>query len=110
MNALLTGQVDVINNVDFKTETLLNANPNTQLFEVTGNQHYTFPMHVDAAPFNDLNVRKALKYAINRQEMVDKILQGHGSVGNDSPIGRQTSISMPTCRRRAMTPTRPPST
>ena len=34
-----------------------------------------------------MNVRKALKHAINRQEMVDKILQGHGKVANDHPIG-----------------------
>jgi peptide/nickel transport system substrate-binding protein len=32
-------------------------------------------------------VRRALKYGLDRQEMVDKILQGHGTVGNDSPIG-----------------------
>lgn len=87
MNALLTGQVDAINRIDFKTENLLRANPNLRIQEVTGNQHYIFPMLTDLAPFNDVNVRKALKYAINRQEMVDKILQGHGMVGNDSPIG-----------------------
>ena len=44
-------------------------------------------MLTDNAPFNDVNVRRALKYGINRQEMVDKILQGHGAVGNDTPIG-----------------------
>jgi peptide/nickel transport system substrate-binding protein len=87
MNALLTGQVDVINDIDFKTETLLTANPNTQIFEVTGNQQFTFPMLTDVAPFNDVNVRRAIKHAVNRQEMVDKILLGHGRVGNDSPIG-----------------------
>jgi len=32
-------------------------------------------------------VRKALKYGINRQELVDKILFGHGAVANDTPIG-----------------------
>ncbi|NKB29244.1 MAG: peptide ABC transporter substrate-binding protein [Rhodobacteraceae bacterium] len=87
MNALLTGQVDVINDIDFKTESLLDANPATSVFEVTGNQQFTFPMHTDTAPFSDNNVRKALKFSIKRQEMVDKILQGHGRVGNDSPIG-----------------------
>jgi len=87
MNALLTGQVDVINDIDFKTEPLLKANPNTQIFEVTGNQQFTFPMHTDTAPFSDVNVRKALKHALDRQDMVNKILLGHGSVGNDSPIG-----------------------
>ena len=87
MNALLTGQVDAINRIDFKTEALLKANPNVRIQEVTGNQHYTFPMLTDVAPFNDMNVRKALKHGINRQELVDKVLLGHGQVGNDSPIG-----------------------
>lgn len=87
MNALLTGQVDVINRIDVKTESLLKANPNIEIFEVTGNQHYTFPMLTNIAPFDDINVRKALKYSIDRQEMVDKILRGHGRVSYDNPIG-----------------------
>lgn len=87
MNALLTGQVDVINRIDFKTEALLKANPNTRIQEVTGNQQYTFPMLSKTAPFDDVNVRRALKYGIDRQEMVDKILLGHGQIGNDTPIG-----------------------
>ena len=87
MNALMTGQVDTINRIDFKTEALLKANPALRIQEVTGNQHYTFPMHSQTAPFSDVNVRRALKYGINRQEMVDKILLGHGQVGNDTPIG-----------------------
>jgi len=62
MNAVMTGQVDAINRIDFKTEALLNANPALRIQEVTGNQHYTFPMHTQTAPFNDVNVRKALKY------------------------------------------------
>jgi len=87
MNALMTGQVDAVNRVDFKTEPLLRANPNIEIFEVTGNMQYTFPMLTNQAPFDDINVRKALKYGIDRQEMVDKILQGHGMIGNDHPIG-----------------------
>ena len=31
-------------------------------------------------------MRQALKYAINRQELVDKILYGYGTPGNDDPI------------------------
>ncbi len=87
MNALMTGQVDTINRIDFKTEALLKANPNLRIQEVTGNQHYSFPMLTDSAPYNDVNVRRALKYGVNRQELVDKILLGHGAVGNDTPIG-----------------------
>ncbi len=87
MNALMTGQVDVINRIDFKTEALLKANPMIRIQEVTGNQHYTFPMLTKVDPFTDVNVRRALKYGINRQELVDKILLGHGMAANDTPIG-----------------------
>lgn len=44
-------------------------------------------MHTDTAPYDDVNVRLALKYGVNRQEMVDKVLSGFGVVGNDHPIG-----------------------
>ncbi len=87
MNALMTGQVDAVNRVDFKTESLLKANPMVNVFEVTGNQHYTFPMLTGLSPFDNLKVRQALKHSINRQEMVNKVLQGHGAVANDIPIG-----------------------
>lgn len=85
-NGLLTGEIDVINRADLKTAGLLKKRQNLQLFSITGTQIYTFPMHCDVAPFNDVNVRLALKYAVNRQELVDKILYGYGKVANDQPI------------------------
>jgi len=87
MNALMTNQVDAINRVDFKTEALLKRNPSVAVFEVTGNQHFTFPMLTGVKPYDNADVRMALKLAFDRQEMVDKILQGHGAVANDHPIG-----------------------
>ncbi len=87
MNALMTGQVDAVNRIDFKTEALMKANPQIEILEVTGNRHFTFPMLTKVPPFDNVDVRKALKYAINREEMVKKILQGHGRVAYDSPIG-----------------------
>ena len=87
MTALMTNQVDMVSRVDFQTEPLLRANPNIVIAEVTGNQHYTFPMLVAVEPFGNLQVRQALKHVFNREEMVEKILQGHGAVANDHPIG-----------------------
>ncbi len=87
MNALMTEQVDAVNRVDFKIEPLLKANPKINIFEVTGNQQYTFPMLTKVPPFDNVHVRKALKYGVNREEMVKKILHGHGQVANDTPIG-----------------------
>lgn len=45
-------------------------------------------MHCDTAPFDNNDLRLSLKYAINREEMVQKILMGYGSVGNDTPINK----------------------
>jgi len=84
--ALMSGSVDAIDQVDLKTAALLQRAPNVQLLSIAGTQHYTFAMDTRTAPFNDNNVRLALKYAINREEMVEKILFGYGTVGNDHPI------------------------
>jgi peptide/nickel transport system substrate-binding protein len=86
MNALVTGAVDVINRVDLKIINFLARNNAIALEETTGTQHFTIPMFTDTAPFNDNNVRLALKYAIDREAMVRTILGGHGKVGNDTPI------------------------
>ncbi|MCB2116835.1 MAG: ABC transporter substrate-binding protein [Rhodobacteraceae bacterium] len=88
-NALMTGEVDVIDSVDLNTVALLGRAPGIKVLPVAGNQHYVFVMDTRAAPFSDANVRQALKWGIDRQELVDKILQGYGEVGNDLPIGRQ---------------------
>lgn len=85
-NALMTGEVDVINSPDLSTLHLLQRRPGLNLVEVTGTAHYTMPMFCDVAPFKDVNVRRALKYSINRQEVLDKVLRGHGKIANDSPI------------------------
>ena len=86
-NALTTGEVDVMDRVDAKTFSLLARNKNLKVEEVTGTQHYTFPMRADTAPFDNNDVRMALKFAIDREAMVKTVLSGHGSVGNDHPIG-----------------------
>ena len=92
LNARTTGlvskQVDAIDRLDLKTVHLLKRKPGVKIESVAGNQHYTFAMSCNQDPFKDVNVRLALKHAVNRQEFVDKILFGYGTVGNDHPIGQ----------------------
>lgn len=86
MSALQSGQVHMVNSVDPKIANLLDRAPNITVQNVSGRGHYVFIMHTDTPPFDNKELRLALKYAINRQEMVDKILRGYGGVGNDIPI------------------------
>lgn len=87
-NALVTGEVDVIDRVELKTVNLLKRKRGINVLTTEGTQHYTFVMDTRAEPFNDVNVRLALKHAVDRDALVDKVLQGYGSAGNDHPIGR----------------------
>lgn len=86
--AMVSGDLDVIDRPDLKTIDLLARNPDIQITDIAGTQHYTFPMSTNKTPYDDNNVRMAMKHAVNRQELVDKILFGYGTVGNDIPIGR----------------------
>jgi peptide/nickel transport system substrate-binding protein len=85
--ALVSGEVHAIDRLDLKTVGLLGRRPGININSVAGTQHFTFAMSCNQDPYTDVNVRRALKYAINREEMVEKILFGYGSVGNDHPIG-----------------------
>ncbi len=97
-NALTTGQADYINRCDVKTVHLLAKAPGIAIIRVTGTRHFTFPMRCDLAPFKDNNVRLALKYAINREQMLKLILRNYGRLGNDHPIAptqRYFAASLP---------------
>jgi len=85
-NAVMNGEVHAINRVDPKTVHLLGRNPNVNIMETTGTLHYTFPMRVDAAPFDNYDLRMAVKLSVDREALVKKILLGHGALGNDHPI------------------------
>lgn len=85
-NAIMNGDMDAIFRVDPKTVHLLGRNPKVKILETTGTLHYTFPMRVNAAPFDNYDFRMACKLSVDREELVAKILSGHGAVGNDHPI------------------------
>ncbi len=85
-NALITGEVHWIGRPDLKTLNLLERNPDIAISEVTGYGHYVFPMFVDVPPFDNVDVRTALKWAMNREEIAQKIFLGHALPGNDNPI------------------------
>ena len=53
---------------------------------VPGKGHYVMIAHCNTPPFDNNDLRLALKYAVDREEMVQKILSGYGTVGNDTPM------------------------
>ena len=84
--ALQSGQLHIVNKISPKVAGLLSRAPGLSIERVAGRGHYVFVMMCDREPFQTKELRNALKYAIDRKDMVDKILRGYGTVGNDFPI------------------------
>lgn len=84
--ALQGGQVDMINRVEPKIVALIKNLPGITIRSVSGKGHYVFCAQSNTDPYTSADLRLAMKYALNREDMVAKILQGYGTVGNDTPI------------------------
>lgn len=85
-NALKTGQINYMDRVELKTVHLMKKMPGINVDATTATAHYTIPMLVDQKPYNDNNVRMALKLAIDREALLEQVLRGYGELGNDHPI------------------------
>ncbi len=62
------------------------ANPNYKIIKLKAANHRELSMRNDMAPFTDARVRQAVALSLDRSGMVQALLQGYGSVGNDSPF------------------------
>lgn len=81
--ALVTGDVDAVSLIDLKTMALLGRNQNLVIDNVPSASTLTMPMFCDTAPFDNKDVRNALKLSINRDEIIEKIAFGAGTKAND---------------------------
>jgi peptide/nickel transport system substrate-binding protein len=102
--SLQTGKVHMINRVEPKAVSFLQGSKNVSIENVSGRGHYVFIMHINTNPFDAPDVQLALKYAINRQQMVDTVLQGFGSIGNDHPINAAYPLFENTLEQRDYDP------
>ena len=88
VTALKTAKIDVTSRCDVKTFHFLEKTPGLQTLSLSGTMHYTMPMRTDTAPYNNNDVRLALKYALDRAQLLKLVLRGYGYVGNDHPIAK----------------------
>jgi peptide/nickel transport system substrate-binding protein len=86
MNALVAGQVDLIHRVDTSTIDLIKAVPNLQLIQKAGGYHAIYAMRCDMPPFDNADLRRAVKYAVDRDQLLKALFNGYGVIGNDTQI------------------------
>jgi peptide/nickel transport system substrate-binding protein len=83
LNALIGGQVDEITFVDFVQAKAQEGNSAIQIISAAQPQTNPFYVQLDAPPYDDNRIREALKLAVDRQAMLDKVELGFGQIGND---------------------------
>jgi len=91
--ALLAGQVDFVEAPSPDTIPRLEA-AGMQIIKVPYPHNWNYLIRVDRPPFNDLRVRQAANYAINRDELVE-MLQGVATAGDGIFISSQPYFGKP---------------
>ena len=104
MAALRSGQIHMMNRVEPKVVELIKRIPGVTIQNIAGSAHYVFAAQCNTAPFDNNDLRLALKYAVDRQEMVDKILSGYGTLGNDIPVNASYPLFSSDIEQRAFDP------
>ncbi len=76
--ALKTGEVDGINNVAPQFVADLRRDPKLNVFTAVGGNWRCMHMNLAKEPFSDKNVRKAVTFAVDRKEILDRVEFGEG--------------------------------
>jgi len=94
--ALLAGEVHIIDRLPSHMVGQVEANPDTKVMAVNGTRTSYIALNNQSGPFADIRVRHALAHALDRQLIVDKILNGNASLTNGilSPdaFGKNTDL------------------
>ena len=80
--ALKTGEVDLINNVSPQFIADLKKDPKLTALTAVGGNWRCLHFNLAKEPFNDKALRKAVTFAIDRKEILDKVQFGEGIVAH----------------------------
>jgi peptide/nickel transport system substrate-binding protein len=85
--ALQSGEVDAVNRLDPRTVDALMKDPNLKIVRTkgTGNR-FCFVARVTDAPFDNKDLRLALKYGIDREQIIKQVYSGYAVPGNDHTL------------------------
>ena len=83
--AMLAGQIDVVD-ADSETVRLFENNNDFLIQNIPGGNWEAMVMNVTVPPFDDPRVRKAIRLAADRDEIVANALGGFGVVSCDHPV------------------------
>lgn len=82
--ALQNGEIDAFPNSAAIDAPTVEADPNLSLTYIASDTSTWIGMNLNAAPFDDIRVREAIRYAINKDSVLKGALNGEGFVANSN--------------------------
>lgn len=86
VSALKTGEIDIMYFAPAEIIPDLKGAPNIDVRVVSAPSFQPLIMWVTEKPFDDVRVRQALRFAVDRQAMMEAATGGLGVLGNDTPV------------------------
>ncbi|WP_181272998.1 ABC transporter substrate-binding protein [Brevibacterium oceani] len=83
INALLSSQVDAIAQIPLALVEVIDADERMAILNSKTGMWLPFTMRVDKKPFDDVKVRQAFRLVVDRKQMIEQVLSGYGTIGND---------------------------
>lgn len=85
VNALTSGQIDYANGISPTAAETLSAQEGFQVSDLgmPNSVAMSYTLNTAKKPFDDPQVVKAVRMAIDRQKLVDVVMRGYGEVGHD---------------------------
>jgi peptide/nickel transport system substrate-binding protein len=85
-SALIAGETDLMSTVQPTEYVRLKAADGVAALRIPSGQFCNIILGCDRKPFDDVRVRKALALTIDRPKLVDLVVDGFGTPGNDAPL------------------------
>ena len=82
--ALQAGETDAFLNVNNSDISVVQDDENLAFYSTDLAAVLSLNMNIEAKPLDDVKVRQAIKYAINRENIIKGALEGNGTVANSS--------------------------
>ncbi len=91
--ALQSGEIDLTNTIDQTSTTLFENNPDYQVSSIISPRvNVAYMNHAESSPLHDVELRKAISYAVNREAYAELIggSPAHGLYSDATPFGNET--------------------
>lgn len=86
ISALLSGSAHLITEIPPNLVTRLKTASSLNIVSTPETKLYYFVMQIDKPPFDNPDLRLALKYSVDRDMILKGIAAGYGEIGNDHPL------------------------